>query len=134
MTQMDMFDKELHPMQRAMVDRIVAALQNMGCQYSILLPGSMELLSNVPDEPEPERKSKRAPLKHPRGAVRNYYKPLLENVQPGDVVCIPFDRFDRNDLQSNIASYLTNEWGPKSYQTRLDDTNKCVEVFRTGGL
>jgi hypothetical protein len=134
MTQMDMFDKELHPMQRAMVDRIVAALQNMGCQYSILLPGSMELLSNVPDEPEPERKSKRAPLKHPRGAVRNYYKPLLENVKPGDVVCIPFDRFDRNDLQSNIASYLTNEWGAKTYQTRIDDENKCVEVFRTGGI
>lgn len=132
MTQPDMFEKELHPMQRAMVDRITTALKNMGCHYAIMLPGG-ELLSNMPDEPE-HKKGKRAPMKYPRGSVRNYFKPMLENAKPGDVVCIPYDRFDRNDLQSNIASYLTAEWGPKSYQTRLDDTNKCVEVFRTGGI
>lgn len=67
------------------------------------------------------------------GAVRNTYKPILEAMQPGDVVVI--DTPDLPDLTttqygSNISAWCTSNWGKGSHLISQTKDAKGIEVMR----
>jgi hypothetical protein len=128
MIQQDMFEKALHPMQRAQVDRITEALANMGCTYSIALPDG-ELLTNAPAKPEKPQRT-RARSIHSFGEVRAYIRPFVDNLPNGKIAIIPAGKYRLESIQSGAASYLSHAWGAKTYQTTIDRGENAVIVCR----
>lgn len=122
---------ELTPLQLEQLSRIETVLTNMGCSYAIRLPDG-EMLGDL--DALVGKHAKRGPMQFPRGTVRNYFRPMVDPLLEGQSVLVPFDKFNPESLQSNIASYCTEVWGSKTYITTLRKELNAVEVLRTGGI
>lgn len=121
----------LTSLQLEQLKRIEVVLTNMGCTYAIRDPdgvmhGDLDALTN--------KKSKRGPMKFPRGTVRNYFRPFVENLKEGEAAMVPYDVYDPYSLQSNIGSYLSSLWGAKTFVTTQRPELKSVEILRSGGI
>ena len=76
---------ELHAMQLSQLNRIEIVLKNMGCSYKIKLPNGNVIQS----EPIKPATPKRVRM-YPYNEVRNYYKPFVADVQPGQIASRTF--------------------------------------------
>jgi hypothetical protein len=128
MTQQDMFTQKLHPMQRAQIDRITEALNNMGCTYSIALPDG-EMLTNAPAKPEKPKRTRMKSI-HAFGEVRNYIRTFVDGLGYGKTAIIPAGKYELEKVQSGAASYLSQAWGHKTFQTNIDRDENVVIVMR----
>jgi hypothetical protein len=75
-------------------------------------------------------KTKSRNLKYPLGSMCLHYKPYLEKMQPGELIEIPFDKFDSERLRGGICSHCCTAWGNGSVTTAINHEQKCVEVLR----
>lgn len=64
------------------------------------------------------------------GDRAEHYKPFIKDLQPGDVVDVPFGNFHGADLQSSISAWAVSNWGTKSFMTTVNKKTKVVEVLR----
>ena len=118
---------ELHTLQLQQLERIETVLKNMGCHYEIKQPdGVMRVHGAV-------NKAKR-PRLYPHNETRNYYKPFVDDVQPGQVAYVPLDKYPSLYLQSHLCSYLTSKWGRGTYTTHTNTDKKHIEILRTEGI
>lgn len=117
----------LSDFQRATIKKNLAILDNVGAQYKIILPGGEEIGTLVVKPPARNRK-------YAFGETRSYYVPIIEaaNLQPGQLVEIPFDRFDPIVLASNVPAYTYSLWGKGNTASHRNDAKGVLEVMRLG--
>ena len=110
------------------ITRALQLLDSLKAQYKIILPdgsgeyGALEIA--VPAN------KKRSPLAFPYGEVRKYYQPLVENMQKGDVLHIPIDKYDLKQIQGGISTWAADTWGAGSTITSQRRDLGVVEVMR----
>jgi len=75
-------------------------------------------------------KGKRGPPKHPFGSARFHYKPYLADLQIGNLIEIPYEKFDVQSLRSGISAHCCTIWGKGSAITAVNRSKKCIEVLR----
>jgi hypothetical protein len=119
--------KELTKPQKDLLARIIAALENLGCTYTVTSPGG-DTVTNT------QSLRKRAPSLFPRGEVRQYYRPFVENLQVGQSAEVPFDKYRPEGLQSGLVSYCAELWGRGSATTSLNPEKGVIEFLRTDGI
>jgi hypothetical protein len=73
---------------------------------------------------EPKRKTH-----YPYGETRKHYLPYFENAKVGDVIEIPFDRFDPGILASNVSAACVNRFGKGSVTVHQNKTTGMLEVM-----
>ena len=120
---------ELHALQLAQINIIEIVLKNMGCSYKIKLPNGNVIQS----EPIKPATPKRVRM-YPYNEVRNYYRPFVADVQPGQITYVPLDKYPPSYLQKHLCSHLCSIWGSGTYTTHIDADNNRIEVLRTDGL
>jgi len=107
--------------------RALKTLDAIGAQYAVIYDaekhGTLELAP-------PPRVRKDGLPHYPRGETYAYYWPIMENMQPGDVVKVPFGRFDSTVLSSNISATCSHAWGSGNYVTKRDMEAQNVDILR----
>lgn len=116
------------------LERALAMLNASGAEYIVRMPdgaeyqrGEMRLAEPKPVREKDPNKPKRG-SKYGWGALAHYVTPLMSAVNPGDVLVIPFDRFEPKDLGHAVSAAAVRMWGSGSHiSTR---TAAGVEVLR----
>lgn len=131
--QIEMFEKKqkLHPQQLEMLERIAAALSNMGCKWVIIQPdgvqrGNMEVKV---------AKGKHRKLKYPYGTIAKYIGPYVDGLKIGERVDIPFhDTIDEADILGAVSARACKMWGNGMHSASINRKTKNVEVHYHGGI
>ena len=112
-------------------ERSLAALKATGAKYIVVMPdGTTYSQGDLKLEiPKPEKKRKRG-LEHPIGTITKHYMPYINELQPGEMVEIPYDKFRPEVLVSGISSRAVGMWGKGSTMTAQNPAKKVVEVLR----
>lgn len=108
------------------LERALATLRALGAQYIIKMAdesmhahGELKLAL-----PEPPKRNK-----VPRTYTHNYYRPLVEPMQVGDCVVVPWtDNATHESLQSAVTAWCSNHWGNGSYIS--SQSEQGLEVLR----
>jgi len=107
--------------------RALKTLDALGAQYAVIYAaekhGTLELAP-----PPRVRKDGLPQYKH--GETYAYFWPIMQHMQPGDVVKVPFDRFDSTVLSSNISAHCSRAWGSGNYVTKRDMDAQNVDILR----
>ena len=106
------------------VEQALSTLSKLGCVYHAQFNGKDYTNGQLATA-----KFKRASTTC-YGDRAEYYKPFIKDLQPGDVVDVPFDKFSGTDLQSSIGAWAVGHWGTKSFMTTVNKKTKVVEVLR----
>ena len=113
----------------ALFNKAVVILQAMpAVKFVIVLPDGTTITQG--DLQLEKAKQRTRNLRYPIGSVCQYYKPYVADLQVGQMVEIPFDKFDPEPLRSGIASYCSKMWGNGSAMTAINRGKKCVELLR----
>ena len=116
--------------QLRMMKRAIDILLNLPVQFVVVAPGD-RVFKHGDWELVPKKQDKqRRVYKYARGAVRNYIRPYLDNLQAGEVVEIPVGEFDVAAIQSNVSSYAHYLWGEGNYTTTRARDHSHVELYR----
>lgn len=114
------------------LERSLAALKATGAKYIVVMPdgtthtqGDLKLAG-----PEKEKRRRKRGIEHPIGAISAYYLPLIKDMQPGQIVEVPYDRFRPEVLVSGISSRAVEMWGKSSAVTARNPEKKVIEVLR----
>lgn len=76
-------------------------------------------------------KSKRSSaLNLPRGNMREYILPWVVNMQPGDLVEIPFGEYPPENVRSNAGAWASGKWGRGTYTSTINHKSRVVELYR----
>ena len=111
------------------MDRALAMLKAAECKFIVVEPDGTQHTHGDLRLAPPEVEKKRTRTKdRPYGALVEYYRPLIENLQPNDFVKIPFNGFERGALQGAISSTCGQLYGSGNYMTH--STDEGVEVLR----
>lgn len=114
--------------------KTLKTLAALGAEYIIKdSEGNMHTLGALTlAEPEPEKK--RMPRSGvPHGALSKHIANHVNNMQVGDVVCVPmYSGGNMKSLHSTVSSYTLKRWGAGSSTTHRDADNNCIEVMRLG--
>lgn len=102
-------------------------LDKMECDYVITTKQGMKY-SNTTEE-TPEVKPVRDWV---RGDVRKYVKTFTENLQIGDTVSIPWEKYGAPHVQNSVTSWFVFTYGKGSCTTFINRATGCVDVMRIG--
>jgi hypothetical protein len=113
----------------ALLNKAIVILQAMpAVKFVIVLPDGATITQG--DLQLQKTKQRTRNFKYPVGSVCQYYKPYVADLQVGQMVEIPFDKFDPEPLRSGIASHCSKFWGNGSAMTAINRSKKCVELLR----
>ena len=103
------------------LNQTVALLSGMGFSFAIIdLDGVKHGTLDVPTKPKKEFVQ----------SFKEYVSPILDNLQVGELVAVPFGEYDGGDLQSNICARSFTRWGDRSVMTAIKRDKKTIEVLR----
>jgi len=113
--------------QKKAIEQFQEVLIKAGAKYKIILEdgtqyGDLEVVE--------KKVIKRRSSLLPFGTISNYFKPYVEELTVGDVVSIPFDKFDPETLRGSVASWAVYKWGKGATTTMLNHESNQVEVLR----
>jgi hypothetical protein len=107
--------------------RALKTLDAIGAQYAVIYNdetyGALKLAP-----PGRERKDGLPQYKY--GETYAYYWPIMQHMQPGDVVKVPFGPFHPTVLSSNISAHCSRTWGSGNYVTKRDMDAQNVDILR----
>lgn len=89
------------------VKKAVQILENMNCKFYVVMEDGTTFGKN-----RVVRKNKSG---LPHGALAEYFKPLIKNAKPGEIIKIPLLNYNRKSLASSLTAHLTQNWGHDSY-------------------
>ena len=125
------------PLKLRAVNEAMLVLRNLGCSYMVLDPQGVMHPHGDLSALMPQQKVKAKPMstRAPRGSVLCYYKPLIDNLQPGDLVTVPYTsstgvKYPPKTLHSSISSYTNRTWGAGSITASFNHKAKQLEVLR----
>ncbi len=126
---------QLSKLQLALLANIEANLAGMKLDYAIRMPDGT--IHGDVDAVRGKKKNKaertRAPLTFKYGEVVNYLRPQLSNLQPGQVVYVPYDKFGHKIIMSSVTSFVSREYGNGTYIAARCDVRQAVELLFHGG-
>ena len=109
------------------VEQALATLSKLGCVYHAQFNGK-DYTNGQLATAKLKRAKRASSINY--GSRAEYYKPFIKDLQPGDVVDVPFGDFHGYDLQSSIGAWAVGHWGTKSFMTTVNKKTKVVEVLR----
>jgi hypothetical protein len=117
---------QMSQIQEQALKRAIAMLDGMKCSYAIIDPlGNKHGLLAVK---EPAVRS--GGRKYPHGERSSYVRTFITGMQLGDVVNVPFGKFDALDVQSSSTSAAHKLWGKGSVTTTINRPKEVVELMR----
>lgn len=117
---------QMSQIQEQALKRAIAVLDAMKCSYAIIDPlGNKHGLLAV-KEPT-VRNGGRV---HPHGERSSYVRSFLSSMQVGDVIDVPFGKYDALDVQSSSTSASHKMWGKGSVTTTINRPKAVVEIMR----
>jgi len=117
---------QMSQIQEVALKRAIAMLEGMKCSYAIIDPlGNKHGLLAVK---EPVTRS--GSRKYPHGERSTYVRTYLNPVMVGDVVDVPFGKYDALDVQASSTSAAHKMWGRGSVTTTINRTKQVVELMR----
>jgi hypothetical protein len=117
---------QMSNIQEVVLKRAVAMLEGLKCSYAIIDPlGNKHGLLAVK---EPTVRS--SVRKHPHGERAHYIRTYISAMMVGNVVEVPFGKFDALDLQSSSSAAAHKMWGKGSITTTINRTNGVLEIMR----
>jgi len=117
---------QMSQIQEVALKRAIALLEGMKCSYAIIDP--IGIKHGLLAVKEPVVRS--GVRKHPHGERSTYVRTHLNPMMVGDVVNIPFGKYDALDVQSSSTSAAHKLWGKGSVTTTINRTNQVVELMR----
>jgi len=109
-------------LQRKALNQAIMILDKLNARYFIEYAGEkfgeLEIL---------EIKPKRERL-YARGALKDYITPYLTEMEEGQVICVPYDRFQRDHLHSALCSHAHRLFGTGNYTTHCSADG--IQVFK----
>jgi hypothetical protein len=117
---------QMSNIQEVVLKRAVAMLEGLKCSYAIIDPlGNKHGLLAVK---EPTVRS--SVRKHPHGERSHYIRTYISTMMVGNVVEVPFGKYDALDVQSSSTSAAHKMWGKGSVTTTINRTNGVLEIMR----
>lgn len=117
---------QMSQIQEQALKRAIAMLEGMKCSYAIIDPlGNKHGLLAV-KEPIVRSGSR----KHPHGERSTHVRTYITPMMIGDVVSVPFGKYDAIDVQSSSTSAAHKMWGKGSVTTTINRAKQVVEIMR----
>lgn len=69
-------------------------------------------------------------LNLPMGTMRDYVMPYVVNLQPGELVEIPFGEYPPENVRSNACAWASGKWGSGTYTSTINRNSSVVELYR----
>lgn len=117
-------------MTSAIVERSIIALRASRAKFIVVMPDGETIVEGDLKLEEPKLKRKRQKSDFPHGTLTAHYMPYLQNLQPGQMVEVPFGNFPPAVLAGSISSRVCQLWGRKTAMTAQNAEKKVVEVLR----
>jgi hypothetical protein len=117
---------------RKLLDNSVKHLQALEGRKHItfkIITAEGEEFGNLEVKPIKQKKKKSA-SPYPHGELTNYVTPLLSDVKPDQVVCIPVGKYDAERVRSTACSVGTVTWGRGTYSSTVSKGTNSVEIYR----
>jgi hypothetical protein len=123
----------MNEIQTKTLESAIKMLKACGVQYAIIDDegtqyGDLVVRKNSIEKP----KGKRRPLKYPFGALTNHIRPVIANLNVGDVGRVPVLPFDVESVTGGVGSLCSKTWGLKNHTACLTKDRQYVEVLRLG--
>lgn len=117
---------QMSQIQEQALKRAIAMLEGMKCSYAIIDPlGNKHGLLDVK---EPSRRD--SVRKHPHGERSGYVRNFICAMSVGDVVDVPFGKYDALETQRSVTSSARILWGNGSVTTTINRPKAIVEIMR----
>lgn len=99
--------------ERNVLNKALNILNSLKLKYAIVLDdgeklGTLEIATKA-------NKPHASPYKY--GELRNYVRPILDAMKPGDAIEIPDKGYIKTFLQNAICAYASETWGHSTYST-----------------
>jgi hypothetical protein len=117
---------QMSQIQEQALKRAISMLEGMKCSYAIIDP--LGIKHGLLAIKEPIVRS--GIRKHPHGERSTYVRTHLNSMMVGDVVNIPFGKYDALDVQSSSTSAAHKMWGKGSVTTTINRPKQVVELMR----
>lgn len=121
----------MNELQKLALAKAFTMLKGAGAKYIIVLPdGTEHVLGDLKlAPPEPEVKPRIRKLRVPVGTYKDIYVPILQDLQPGDIACVPYNGLDRKGMQAACTAWCSKKWGNSSFIShRTDDSLEIMRV------
>jgi hypothetical protein len=107
-------------MEKKAIENAIILLGKRGCQYKVIdLDG--KTYTNVQEKEARKRRTQH---------FKEYVTPILDGLNVGDSIKVPFDKYDGGELQANLCARAGTRWGHKSIMTSVNKQEQVVEVIR----
>ena len=117
---------QMSQIQEQALRRAISMLEGMKCSYAIIDPlGNKHGLLDIKEPVE-----RRGGRKHPHGERSTYVRAHIASMKVGDVVDVPFGKYDALDVQSSSTSAAHKMWGKSSVTTTINRPKGVVELMR----
>ena len=104
-------------------------LDSLGVSYKVITPigehGTLQVVA-----PKPVKVSTRKQTRFGRGEMAAYYKPYIVDLPVGGEVIIPTGDFTLVEMQTNVTSWCTTNWGKGSYVSMRDSDKGTLSILR----
>ena len=114
----------MNELQQKAFKNMLKGLESLGCSYIVIDADGADY--RYGDALAPKKKKS----KHPKGALRDHYWPLIKNLKPGETAEVQVGPYSMDDIQSGMCSKASTAWGAGSYVTSRDVTTKTISIFR----
>lgn len=111
----------MNALQKKALSNMLKGLQTLGCNFIVVdSDGEKHEHGDVAERV----------FKFRYGELINYYTPFVKDLNPGDSVEIPADKYPLDKIQSGVGSILSKAWGNGSYITAQNPDKNVLEVLR----
>ena len=122
--------------QEKKLKQAIDMLELLGLEFKVIRPDGFEygkLEVKPPEPPKPEPKITKLP-KYPRGEVRSFFLPFLEELKAGDAKVIDCKSYDARVISRDISSYCINTFGRQSMSCHTDRDQNKVQILALKNL
>ena len=81
-------------------------------------------------KPKAKKEKKKRPSLYPHGELTNYVTPILADVKPDQVICIPVGKYDAERVRSTACSVASATWGRATYSSTVQKNKNTIEIYR----
>ena len=109
------------------IAKAVELLKASGAKFKVISPNGEEF-----GELEVAAEKSKT-FRFTRGELSQFYKPVLENLQVGQVATFKNPdptKYDIEDFRSSACSWISKEWGNGAHTSTIDRTFDTLEILR----
>ena len=119
--------------QEKKLKQAIDILTLLGTQFKVIRPDCFEYGELEVKPPKPAPKITKLP-KYPRGEVRSFFLPFLENMNAGAAKVIDCKSYDARVISRDISSYSVNHFGHGAVSCHTDRDQNVVQILALKNL